>query len=157
MCASGDIQPEPCWCAQCFGNRYFDPCIFSGANPDAHRLESCRSMPYFNPFHANCSPYPSHLRGILSSEIAKDLVRTTTGAGLNVIPWLSRVTPDVIGLRGDSLSQRSCSPSCVFSSFRLLHPLTRLEARPPSCGAMFLELTSEQGTALTVGPAYQKG
>ncbi|KAN0097940.1 Cytochrome P450 [Tylopilus felleus] len=37
---------------------------------------------------------------VLSSEIAKDPAGTTTGARLDIMPWLSRMTLDVIGLAG---------------------------------------------------------
>ncbi|KAH0835841.1 cytochrome P450 [Lanmaoa asiatica] len=40
------------------------------------------------------------LRDIWSSEIAKDPAGTTTGVRLNVMPWFSRVTLDIIGLAG---------------------------------------------------------
>ena len=44
---------------------------------------------------------PTQLRDVMSFEIAKDPAGTTTGARLNVIPWLSRMTLDVIGLAGE--------------------------------------------------------
>ncbi|KAN0097939.1 Cytochrome P450 [Tylopilus felleus] len=40
------------------------------------------------------------LRDVLSSEIAKDPAGTTTGARLDIMSWLSRMTLDVIGLAG---------------------------------------------------------
>ncbi|KAH0835842.1 cytochrome P450 [Lanmaoa asiatica] len=40
------------------------------------------------------------LRDTWSSEIAKDPAGTTSGARLDVIPWLSRMTLDIIGLAG---------------------------------------------------------
>ncbi|KAF8554640.1 cytochrome P450 [Imleria badia] len=40
------------------------------------------------------------LRDVLSTEIAKDPAATTTGARIDVMPWLSRMTLDAIGLAG---------------------------------------------------------
>jgi hypothetical protein len=44
---------------------------------------------------------PTQLRDVMSLEIAKDPAETTTGARLDVMPWLSRMTLDVIGLAGE--------------------------------------------------------
>lgn len=46
-------------------------------------------------------PYQKQLRDVLSSEIVKDPAGTTTGAHIDVMPWLSRMTLDVIGLAGE--------------------------------------------------------
>ncbi|KAF8451114.1 cytochrome P450 [Boletus edulis BED1] len=40
------------------------------------------------------------LRDVLSSEIAKDPVGTTPSARIDIMPWLSRTTLDIIGLAG---------------------------------------------------------
>lgn len=41
------------------------------------------------------------LRDLWSSDIAKDSAATTTaGARIDVVPWLNRMTLDVIGLAG---------------------------------------------------------
>ena len=55
----------------------------------------------FIPFYADHSPEPTQLRDVLSTEIAKDPARTTTGARIDIMPWLSRMTLDAIGLAGE--------------------------------------------------------
>ena len=47
--------------------------------------------------------YPGciQLRDVWSSEIDKDPAASTKGIHLNVMPWLSRMTLDVIGLAGE--------------------------------------------------------
>ncbi|KAF9236873.1 cytochrome P450 [Melanogaster broomeanus] len=40
------------------------------------------------------------LRDIVSSEVSKDPTANTTGARIDIMPWLSRMTLDVIGLAG---------------------------------------------------------
>ena len=54
-------------------------------------------MDFLIPFHGQ----PTQLRDVMSFEVAKDPGGTTTGARLDVMPWLSRMTLDVIGLAGE--------------------------------------------------------
>ena len=54
----------------------------------------------FIPFYADHSPKPTQLRDVLSTEIAKDPSRTTSGVRIDIMPWLSRMTLDSIGLAG---------------------------------------------------------
>ncbi|KAF8127233.1 cytochrome P450 [Boletus edulis] len=84
------------------------------------------------------------LRDVLSSEIAKDPVGTTPSARIDIMPWLSRTTLDIIGLAGfnynfDSLNanekpnELNGAFSTMVDANQSLSILTILRARlPPS-------------------------
>lgn len=51
-------------------------------------------------FSSRLQPLLSQLRDLWFSEIAKDPTATITGTRIDIVPWLSRVTLDIIGLTG---------------------------------------------------------
>ncbi|KAF8552300.1 cytochrome P450 [Imleria badia] len=82
------------------------------------------------------------LRGLWLSEIAKQSAATSTGARIDVVPWLSRMTLDVIGLAGFNYDFKALSAdgkpnelneafSTMFSASQRLSVLPILQAWIP--------------------------
>ena len=69
------------------------------------------------------------LRDIWSSEIAKDPTTTITSTRIDVVPWLTKVTLDIIGLTGKIAPQSNTHADEEQDSTTTLKPSSRVDYR----------------------------